>query len=289
MTHTLVLQAPAKINLSLEVLGRRADGFHDLVSIMQTVTLCDTLHFSDSPDVVMSCSDPHLQTEDNLVLKAARLVRRHFGVSQGCFIELEKRIPAAAGLGGGSSDAAATLLALAEMWQLPATRDELHALAEELGSDVPFFLYGGTCLVEGRGEQVTPLPDAPVAWYLLIKAPPGVSTAGVFRRLPSQAWSDGTITRGLADRMRTGRVALIGINGLQETVFQLYPEAWWSFEKMETLAPGRTILTGSGPTVVGIFGTYEEADAARDCLETEGSWVVITRAGHATSWGAVHT
>src|SRR5947209_8132054 len=194
----LAIHAPAKINLSLEIVGRRADRFHDLVSVMQTVSLHDVLELTPSDDLELSCSDPALQSSDNLVLQAARALRDTCAVERGCSIRLEKRIPAAAGLGGGSSDGAAALVALARFWSLRLERDDLIPMAEQLGSDVPFFLYGGTALVEGRGERVRPLSASPRSWFVLSKPPLSVSTADVFKELKASDWTDGRTTRALA-------------------------------------------------------------------------------------------
>ena len=165
----LTLKAPAKLNLTLEVLGKREDGYHEITSIMQTVGLFDVLHFEQAGHIELSCTARELQFEDNLVLKAARALKQASGYAGGVRIDLEKQIPWAAGLGGGSSDAAATLLGLNRLWSLGMTPDKLAEIAACLGSDVPFFVYGGTCLTEGRGERLTRLPDIPGTWFVLLK------------------------------------------------------------------------------------------------------------------------
>jgi 4-diphosphocytidyl-2-C-methyl-D-erythritol kinase len=190
--------AYAKINLSLEVLGKREDGYHELVSVMQTVSLADRLQAAPARVVTFTCSEPQLQTTDNLVVRAATLLRDAYHINHGCSLHLLKRIPAAAGLGGGSSDAATALHLLVRIWNLDIDRATLSHFAAQIGSDVPFFLTGGTSLVEGRGERVTPLLDPPLRWYVLAKPQVGLSTAAVFRALPSSAYSDGAITRTLA-------------------------------------------------------------------------------------------
>ncbi|HLX57887.1 MAG TPA: 4-(cytidine 5'-diphospho)-2-C-methyl-D-erythritol kinase, partial [Ktedonobacteraceae bacterium] len=153
------VRAYAKINLTLEVTGRRADGYHELATVMQTVDLHDTLCLTAGGDgrVRVECTRAELSNEENLAAQAARLLRERFALSQGVLIELRKRIPVAAGLGGGSSDAAAVLLALRQWWRLPLSLPELQAMAATLGSDVPFFLTGGLAFCVGRGERVTPL------------------------------------------------------------------------------------------------------------------------------------
>jgi len=154
--------AYAKINLTLEVTGKRPDGYHELVSIMQTISVADELSLSRASDLTLDCDQPELAGEDNLVLRAARLL------GAGGHFELRKRIPVAAGLGGGSSDAALALRLLDTVHHLHLTPEQLLDAAAKLGSDVPFFLHGGTALIEGRGERVRPLADLPQHWLVLV-------------------------------------------------------------------------------------------------------------------------
>src|SRR4030043_1892880 len=149
--------APAKINLVLEVLSKRADGYHEIRSLIQAINLCDVFSFELADETSFECTEPSLQTSDSLVVQAAELLRKVGGYNKGAKIKLEKRIPWGAGLGGGSSDAAATLSALNRLWNLKLTISDLIEPAARLGSDVPFFIYGGTALIEGRGERVMPL------------------------------------------------------------------------------------------------------------------------------------
>lgn len=260
-------QAYAKINLSLEVLGKRADGFHDLVSIMQTVSLCDDLTFAPAEAVTFTCSQPELAGPSNLVVRAAKLLRQVCGVSAGCSIHLEKRIPHAAGLGGGSSDAAATLRSLVKLWALTEPKDTLCRLAAQLGSDVPFFLQQGTAMVEGRGERVTPLPDPPTCWYLLAKPPIQVPTAEIFGRLQRTDWSDGTRTHALTSQLRQGGPVQFGPNSLQDALFSAYPLAQDCFERVSQVSEGRATVSGSGPTIVAWFPSQDEARRAAARLE----------------------
>ena len=152
----LELRAHAKINLTLEVLGKRDDGFHDIVSIMQTIDLHDDVTLKRADDITLTCDDPDLAGEDNLALVAARKLKEVTGVDRGVDITLQKHIPVAAGLGGGSSDAASVLNGLNDLWELELELGALEEIATEIGSDVPYFLSGGTALVQGRGEHVVP-------------------------------------------------------------------------------------------------------------------------------------
>ena len=162
------LRAYAKINLTLEVLGRRNDGYHEVVTILQNVGLYDVLHIEPAPSMYLTCSADRLEGEDNLVWRAAARLRAVASVGDGARIHLEKHIPAAMGLGGGSSDAAAALVGLSTIWDLSLSARQVASIAAELGSDVPFFLVGGTAKAEGRGEQVSPIPAIPQRWVLLL-------------------------------------------------------------------------------------------------------------------------
>ena len=150
---SVTVEAPAKVNLTLEVLGKRHDGYHDIASVMQTISLFDTLTFTPADNVKVSSNVSVLNNKDNLVYRAAVLLKDEIGVSEGADIRLDKGIPLDAGLGGGSSDAAAALLGLDRLWGLGLLKTQLKDLAARLGSDVPFFLRGGSALVEGRGER----------------------------------------------------------------------------------------------------------------------------------------
>src|SRR6266704_387946 len=226
-----IVQAYAKINLTLDVLGRRDDGYHALATVMQTIDLHDTICLStaDAGDVQVICTSPALSSSENLAVRAAQLLRRRLGLTRGVVIELHKRIPVAAGLGGGSSDAAAVLLALKRWWQLPLAPSDLLDLAASLGSDVPFFLSGGLALCEGRGERVTPLPQCwppSMRWLLLLKPAISVSTASVFRALTSDAYTDGSASRSATAALQAGRMPPADSlhNSLELPVLERYPE-----------------------------------------------------------------
>src|SRR2546422_9894270 len=205
------VRAYAKINLTLDVLGQRADGYHDLATVMQTVDLHDTICLSATEDnrVRLVCTKPELSNDDNLAARAAHLVRQRLAIRQGVLIELYKRIPMAAGLGGGSSNAAAVLLALQQWWQLQLSPSDLLDMASSLGSDVPFFLIGGLALCEGRGERVTPLAcywPSSMRWLLLLKPAISVSTKAVFRNLPASDYTDGTHSRAASTALNASQI-----------------------------------------------------------------------------------
>lgn len=186
--------APAKINLVLEVLCKRDDDYHEIRSLVQTVGLCDALEFESAGGISLKCSQPSLQTSDNLVIRAAEMLRQVSGCQKGARIKLEKRIPWGVGLGGGSSDAATTLQALNKLWALKLTTSALVELASRLGSDVPFFIYAGAALIEGRGEKVTPLSTSPVGWFVLLVPPLNKipnKTKQLYSHLDNRHFTDG--------------------------------------------------------------------------------------------------
>lgn len=269
--------AAAKINLSLEIVGRRPDGFHDLVSILQEVTLFDSLELESADSPSFASDAAALDVDDNLVVSAIRLMSERFTPGVSCRARLGKRIPVSAGLGGGSSDAAAALVGLSRLWQTPGTCQDYMQLALELGSDVPFFLFGGTALIRGRGELVSALPDGPERWYLLVNPGLAVSTARIFATLSPHDWSDGTATLALAREMEAGGDPGFGTNGLQSTLFRLFPDAHRCFKEVERLAPGRTIVSGSGPTVVARFDSAADAARAAESLSARGYWTAAVQ------------
>ncbi|MBV8086725.1 MAG: 4-(cytidine 5'-diphospho)-2-C-methyl-D-erythritol kinase, partial [Chloroflexi bacterium] len=205
-------RAYAKVNLSLEVLGRREDGYHELVSVFQTVSLYDELSLEASDSLTLACDVASLAGDDNLVLRAARLLGR------GGRFHLRKGIPMAGGMGGGSSDAALALRLLDALYGLRLPPQGLRDAAAALGSDVPFFLTGGTALVQGRGERVTPLPDLPMHWLAVLNPGVPLSTPTVFRGLRPPEYSDGAAT------LLAGGVGLPpSINSLQASAERLEP------------------------------------------------------------------
>src|SRR6185369_5594767 len=189
----LSLPSFAKINWSLEILGKRADGYHEVKTLLQTISLQDELHFELSEDraISLSCDNPDIPTsDDNLIVRAAAALRDRFQVEQGIRVRLEKRIPIKAGLGGASSNAAVTLMALNRLWQVKSGAGELLEIAARLGADVPFFLLGGCVHATGIGATLSPMPSAPepVRRHLIVITPnTGISTAAAYNALDSRA------------------------------------------------------------------------------------------------------
>lgn len=203
----LTLKAPAKLNLTLEVLGERQDGFHEVRSVIQTINLCDSLHFHLAQNLEFRSDVPDWSSEKSLVSKAAGLIQETTGCTKGVTIKVDKRIPWLSGLGGDSSNAAAVLMGLNKLWGLGLSLQELLELASQLSSDASFFLYGGTALVEGRGEIVTLLPSLPHMWLVLMMPPvPRMTgkTKQLYASLKASHYTGGQVTDRLATSLTRG-------------------------------------------------------------------------------------
>ena len=277
----LEMPARAKINITLDVLGLRPDGFHEVEMIMQSVDLHDTVRVSCRQDsrIVLRSDDPRVpRGEDNLMVRAAQRLRQEAGVPWGAFLELDKNIPLEAGLAGGSTDAAAVLMLLNRLWGLHWPLDRLMELGADLGSDVPFCLLGGTALASGRGERVEPLPPLTGLQILLVKPPFGVSTAEIYTAFDSLS-GQGSI-RASRRLMKSGLAkGLLDLfhNDLQEVTVRLYPEVGRLIGRMTSLG-GHGVMTGSGPTVMGLFAQPADLQRAREvfALEYPETFVVRT-------------
>jgi len=269
-----VYRAFAKINLGLDVLRRREDGYHEVRTVLQSIDLCDRLEYSPAGSLSLECSDPDLPAgEENLVIRAARALREAFGIRQGARIRLTKRIPAQAGLGGGSSDAAVTLLALARLWSLPAGPSDLAVVAAGLGSDVPFFLVGGTALGVGKGEEIYPLPDGPVLHLVLSWPASGSPTGPAYERLSHRLTGEGVSPRisALVHAIIEGKFSERHFFNRFEEVHQ--DEGGEGREVRDALrAQGadKVLLAGSGSAWVGMFRGLTRAVQARRGMAARG-------------------
>jgi 4-diphosphocytidyl-2-C-methyl-D-erythritol kinase len=272
----MIVHAHAKINLTLEVLGRRADGYHEIRSVMRALTLHDTLHIEPWPAIEVECDLPGLDGPANLAFRAARILREATGYGGGARIVIAKAIPAAAGLGGGSSDAAATLAGLNRLWGTGLRREDLAALAATLGSDVAFFLYGGTALAGGRGEQIRPLADQADCPVLLVRPPLAVSTAAVYAATGPQDYADGAASeRFAALPPDTPPRDWPLVNSLQAITCRLHPEVAAVLAAIDSWGALRALMCGSGATCFGLFESrsYAEAAAARARGHGWEAWV----------------
>lgn len=253
----LLVKAPAKINLALDVLNKRSDGYHEVEMIMTTIDLADRVELTLLNENKIQIHSHNRYVPDdqrNLAFQAAQLLKDRFHVKKGVLISIEKTIPVAAGLAGGSSDAAATLRGLNKLWDLGLTIDELAELGSEIGSDVSFCVYGGTALAKGRGEMITKLPAPPTCWVILAKPFIGVSTAEVYRRLDINEMAHPNIP-GMIDAINKHDYNMVCKNVgnvLEDVTLNLHPEVALIKEQMKRFGADAVLMSGSGPTVFGI-------------------------------------
>ncbi len=265
----------AKINLGLSVLGRRADGYHEIQTIFQTISLCDELEFQPSDRLELSCENaPDIPNEENLIWKAAASLAATSAKKLGASIFLRKRIPMGAGLGGGSGNAAATLLGLRRFWNLTIPDSDLYAIAAGLGSDVPFFLSGGLAMGTGRGEKIELLPDIPSENLVVIHPGIHVSTAEAYRSLNLGLTSVSRAHKihSLYGQAKNGEAFLAEIfNDFEASILPAYPSIMEAKCFLEEQGAIVTLLSGSGSSVFGFFSSEESAFA-------------VSRAGTREAW-----
>lgn len=253
----LLVKAPAKINLSLDVLYKRPDSYHEVEMVMTTIDLADRIELTLlDEDRIQILSHNRFVPDDqrNLAYQAAKLLKERFQINKGVIISIEKNIPVAAGLAGGSSDAAATLRGLNKLWGIGLSMDELAKLGAEIGSDVSFCVYGGTALAKGRGELITEIPAPPTCWVILAKPFIGVSTAEVYRRLDLKKVHHPNINEMIQGiRMNDYEQVCNHVgNVLEDVTLNLYPEVAQIKDQMKRFGADAVLMSGSGPTVFGI-------------------------------------
>ena len=267
----------AKINWHLRVLGKREDGFHELVTVFQTVSLNDTLHFEEADELELTCDDPNVPTdEQNLILKAARFLLEANRIKKGARIHLEKRIPSPGGLGGGSSNAAVALIGLQRLWEIDVDDIELNHIAASIGSDVPFFLHGGTAIGTGRGEVIEESGDADERFLLVVTPDDSVSTRDAFERLSLPTLTNEELNRILTvcrpeAESRDFRHAVLK-NDFEESVFFAHPEIRRVKETLLELGAVNAAMSGSGASVFAIFDKQETRQTAIKALDQESTW-----------------
>jgi len=300
----IALKTPAKINLLLHIQGKRSDGYHDIITVMQMVELWDEIIIEKSEKLELICSHPDIPSgQENLIYKAAVRLKEFSGTEGGARIRLEKSIPVAAGLGGGSSDAAATLFGLNTLWGLDYTSDSLMTIGRELGSDVPFFLNSPAAIGYGKGDELISLTRHTHDWFLLINPGIQISTAWAYSQITSDYndkerlhatspdWigpfqrtkfeltkGDSHIKIPLPNGLRIvgNRIWLKPYNDLEEVVIKRYPIIREIEEKMVACGATCSLMSGSGSTVFGIFGDRSGAERASVMLKKDGwrSWIV---------------
>lgn len=264
----IIKRAYAKINLALDVLRKRADGYHEVKMIMQTVDIYDTLIFTKraEPGIVLKTDAEELSTgTDNLIYKAAQSLMKEAGIMQGVEIMLQKRIPIAAGMAGGSTDAAAALAGLNELFALDFSLEKLQELGVALGADIPYCLMGGCALSEGIGEVLTKLPEPPQCMLVIAKPNINVSTKFVYENLHAERLSYHPDVDGMIEAIQSG--SLKGItdrlgNVLETVTIREYPVIDDMKELMKNAGAENALMSGSGPTVFGIFTKEECAEKA---------------------------
>jgi 4-diphosphocytidyl-2-C-methyl-D-erythritol kinase len=273
--HTLHLKAPAKVNYRLDVLGKRPDGYHDLRMVMQRIDLCDdiTIARSETPGVRVVCGRNGVPDgPGNIAWRAADALLKASGRSDGLDIAIAKHIPVAAGLGGGSSDAATVLMGVNELLGLGLTTERLMEIGVTLGADVPFFVFGKTALAEGIGEHLSPIDDIPQVWLVLINPNIHVSTAWVYQSL--QLTSDRTadtiprLYQGVSD------ICAILSNDLEAVTIRRFPVIREIKERLLAAGAAGSLMSGSGPTVFGLFAAENDARKAAAQIAEEHDWFI---------------
>jgi 4-diphosphocytidyl-2-C-methyl-D-erythritol kinase len=271
----LTIKSPAKINLFLKVLRRREDGYHDIVSVMCLVGLFDHITLSfDTPTITVQCSEPRVPEDSaNLAYRAADLFMKKCGISDGVEITIDKVIPVAAGLGGGSSNAASVLMGLNQRYDHRFTRDSLLSMALKLGADVPFFIFWSPAKATGLGNELTPLKGLPHFWVLLIYPKFEVPTAWVYENLKLTKseinYKSFTSIKTISDLKQLLH------NDLEQVTLQKYPRLETIKKELINVGAEGALMSGSGPTIFGIFDTLDKARIAYRSISHKGEWDVF--------------
>ena len=279
----VTVEANAKINLTLDILGKRQDGFHEVAMVMQSIGLHDTLTMEKTTGrIELTINVPWLKADEkNLAWRAAELVRQEYGLEGGVRIELTKRIPIAAGLAGGSADAAAVLKGMNELYDLQMSTQKLCELGARLGSDIPFCIMGGTMLATGRGEVLTRLSDMPETWVVLAKPRISVSTAWAYQNYDEQGAEkhpDNEAVKRAINRGNRKAVAGLLCNVLESVTIKKYDVIAEYKQMMLDKGAMASMMSGSGPTVFGLAKSREQAEAIADVLrQNTNADVFVTR------------
>ncbi len=273
------IDCPAKINLFLKILSKRTDGYHEVITVMQTIDMHDRLLFREKKSgISIQCREASVPTdENNLVFKTAQLLLNETGARRGVEVEIQKQIPVAAGLGGASSDSAAAFIALNRMWNLGLTKGDLAGLSSRIGTDVAFFVHlarddfsgfsGGTSLGKGRGNEMTCLTPLPPIWLVLVAPAFAVSTKWVYENLNFKLTTKGMDSKMIEEASKTGDIRLISkllFNRLEETVIRKHPVIGQTKEELLRKGAIASLMTGSGPVV---FGLAPDENKAREIAE----------------------
>lgn len=273
--------SPAKVNFGLRILGKRADGYHAIETVFQMLDLCDrlTIETHHEGTIRLVCDPPILSTDEtNLVVRAARMLQRMGNAHDGANIVLEKHIPVAAGLGGGSSNAATTLLALNQLWKLHLPPATLHQLAAQLGSDVPFFLNGPTAMAKGRGEILSPVPSPPPLQGILVNPGFGVTASWAYGRFSGRSRATDRSMVAIVQALHAQDLSLLAsllINDLEPGVVAVHPVIRQMQEALRSAGALVTFMSGSGPSVCGFFADSASVRTAVVALSRQQEWVIV--------------
>lgn len=276
-----IIKAPAKINLALDVTGRREDGYHLMRMINFSADLEDTLIIKPGAGLSLTCDTPGVPTDgSNLVIKAARCLQNACGVDRGASLQLQKKIPMQAGLAGGSADGAAALVGLNRFWKLGLSEAELLSLGAQIGADIPYCCVNRPALVEGIGEKVTPLQKFPSLYILGVKPSADISTPWAFSQLDrcsDRTHPDiGAVLKALEDGNDQALAAQAG-NAFEQVVFPLYPGVKSIRDQMLKSGARFAVMSGSGSTMIGYFDSVEAAEAARDRFDNGSNVMFVTK------------
>ena len=273
--NVISLKAPAKVNLFLEILGKRDDGYHEIETIMQEIDLADSLQFEETQEgVTLECNDKNIPAnQDNLVCKAANLILEECGIKKGVLINLEKNIPVGAGLGGGSSDAATTLKALNSLWKVGLNNEELMGFAAKLGSDIPFFINGKTALCRGRGELITPVEVRNRMDYIILFPRVHISTETIYKNLKIDLTKKRKDVSFFLAALKYSEVAGISkllFNRLEEIIFATYPDLLQVKSTLESFDFCGLSISGSGSAFFGLCNDRHQAGVIKSKIELSG-------------------
>ena len=280
--ESFTLPSFAKINWRLRVLARRADGFHEIRTIFQTITLHDQLTFTARYDerLQLTCDSPEIPVdESNLISRAARALQDRFGVRRGASIQLGKNIPVEAGLGGGSSNAAIALIGLAQLWRIETNKEELIKIGARLGADVPFFFTGGTALGIGLGTDVRPIDEVTAEHLLIVKPEAKVSTAEAYKLMNARALTkeddDTILSISRADGKFEDSYPYALHNDFEPVIFKMQPEIERARNALREAGARFALLAGSGSSLFGVFDNREEQERALESLSRQSAWRII--------------
>ena len=279
-SEELILKAYAKVNLTLEVIGKRADGYHNVATILQTVDLADTLVIGPADELVVECDRPDLSGDGNLAWRAAAALAERAGVVPRANIRIEKGIPVAAGLGGGSADAAAALVGLNRLWALGLPREELESVGAGLGSDVPFLLAGGTALGTGRGDEITPLTALPATDVLLVVPAESIEgkTPTMYRALRPEDFSDGTRTQAISGDVGSGTLTSADCcNAFERAAREIFPGLADVWDRVTEVTEHPPRLSGAGPAFYCMPSSENERIRVAESLQGTGAAAYLVR------------